>query len=72
MKRLRAACLLGAIAARAASAAEAYNYWIQPCTEDVALRSGCEAADPELARWVLPQNENVLFCKVEMSYSRIA
>ena len=53
MKRLRAACMLWAIAARAVSAAEVYNYWIQPCTEDVAARSGCDAADPELARWAL-------------------
>lgn len=45
--------MLWAIAARAVSAAEVYNYWIQPCTEDVAARSGCDAADPELARWAL-------------------
>ena len=53
MKRLRVACLLAAIGARAALAAEVYNYWIQPCTEDVAARSGCDAEDPELARWAL-------------------
>jgi len=53
MKWLRAACVLWGIAARVASAAEVYNYWIQPCTEDVAARSGCDAGDPELARWAL-------------------
>ena len=45
--------MLGVAAARAASAAEVYNYWIQPCTEDVAADSGCNVADPELARWAL-------------------
>ncbi|HUE01904.1 MAG TPA: matrixin family metalloprotease [Bryobacteraceae bacterium] len=53
MKRLCAACVLGAMAAGAAPAAEVYNYWIQPCTEDVAARSGCDAADAELAHWAL-------------------
>jgi hypothetical protein len=56
MKRLGAACVLWAMlagAASAAPAAEVYSYWIQPCTKDVAARSGCDAADPELARWAL-------------------
>jgi hypothetical protein len=57
MKRLGAACVAWAMAAmaaaRAAPAAEVYSYWIQPCTEDVAARSGCDAADPELAGWAL-------------------
>ena len=52
MKWLRAVCLLWA-AAGVASAAEVYNYWIQPCTEDLAAHSGCNAGDPELARWAL-------------------
>ena len=52
MKRLGAVCLLWA-AAPLASAADVYNYWIQPCTEDLAGRSGCDVGDPELARWAL-------------------
>jgi hypothetical protein len=52
MKRLRVA-LLWAIAAGPAPAAEVYSYWIQPCTGDVAARSGCDQADPELGRWAL-------------------
>jgi hypothetical protein len=50
---LGAAYLLWAMAAALLPAAEVYTYWIQPCTQDVAARSGCEAADPELALWAL-------------------
>ena len=56
MKLLRAVCLLWAFAApaaRAVPAADVYKYWIQACTPEVAARSGCVAADPELARWAL-------------------
>ena len=53
MKRLRAACLWCAIVSAPAPAAEVYSYWIQPCTEHVAARSGCDAGDPELAGWAL-------------------
>jgi hypothetical protein len=55
MKRLGAVCVLWAAASPAASlpAAEVYNYWIEPCSEEVAAHSGCDAADPELARWAL-------------------
>jgi hypothetical protein len=53
MIRLGAACAFWAMAAGAAPAAEVYSYWIQPCTKEVAARSGCDAADPELARWAL-------------------
>lgn len=53
MNALRKACLLWAFVARSASAAEVYSYWIQPCAEEVAARSGCHAADPELARWAV-------------------
>jgi hypothetical protein len=52
MKWLGAACVWWALAG-VAPAAEVYTYWIQPCTEDVAARSGCDAADPELALWAL-------------------
>jgi hypothetical protein len=41
------------VAAGVASAAQVYNYWIQPCTDDLAGRSGCGAADLELGRWAL-------------------
>jgi hypothetical protein len=37
----------------AAPAAEVYNYWVQPCSGDVAARSACDAGDAELARWAL-------------------
>ncbi len=33
--------------------AETYSYWIQPCSEEMAQRSACEAADVELAQWAL-------------------
>ena len=59
MKRRCAVCMLWAMAAGAAPAAEVYNYWIQPCTEDVAARSGCVAADAELAHWALEAWEKV-------------
>jgi hypothetical protein len=39
--------------AMAAPGAEVYSYWIQPCSEDVAARSACDAGDTELARWAL-------------------
>ena len=52
MKWLAALCALWVAAGAALlRAAEVYTYWIQPCTEDVAARSGCDAADPELAVW---------------------
>lgn len=48
----RVVCLLGAAAA-SASAAEIYSFWIQACSGEIATRSGCDAGDPELARWAL-------------------
>jgi len=51
MKRLGAVWVLWMVAARVACSADIFNYWIQPCTEDVAARFGCDAADPELAQW---------------------
>ena len=57
MKWIGAACGLWAMATAmamgAAPQAELYSYWIQPCTKDVAVHSGCDAADPELARWAV-------------------
>jgi len=50
MKRLGAACMLWAATL---PAAEVYNYRIQPCTDDMAVRSGCDVGDPELAQWAL-------------------
>ncbi|HXM40151.1 MAG TPA: hypothetical protein VN924_02815 [Bryobacteraceae bacterium] len=52
MKWVGAACLLW-VAAALLQATEVYSYWIQPCTEVLAAHSGCDAADPELARWAL-------------------
>ena len=56
MSRWALACLcglsIGTCAGRAA-AAEIYSYWVQPCEGEIAERSGCVAADPELARWAL-------------------
>jgi hypothetical protein len=52
MKRWGAVCVLCAVA-RLASAADVYTYSIQACSPDVAERSGCDAADPELARWAM-------------------
>jgi hypothetical protein len=54
MRRLALASVVWAtLWATAARAAEVYNYWIQPCSEDVAARSACEAGDADLARWAL-------------------
>lgn len=53
MKLPGALGVLAAMAASMAPAAEVYRYWMQPCTEDLAARSGCESDDPELARWAL-------------------
>lgn len=39
-------CLSGAL-----SAAEEYTWWVEPCTAETAKATGCEAGDPELARW---------------------
>jgi hypothetical protein len=38
---------------RGAFAADVYTYWVQPCSEDMAARCRCDAADPELARWAM-------------------
>jgi hypothetical protein len=54
MKWLAGLCLLWAMAVQPAPlAAEEYTYWIQSCTDEMAARSGCGAADPELALWAL-------------------
>ena len=44
---------LAVVWAASACAAEVYTYWVQPCSSEVAQRSGCDAGDPELARWAL-------------------
>jgi hypothetical protein len=36
-----------------ACAADAWTYWIEPCTETAAVESHCKARDPELAKWAL-------------------
>jgi hypothetical protein len=53
MKRFGMACVLWAVAVWSAPAAELYTYAIQACSPDVAERSGCDAADPDLAHWAL-------------------
>ena len=45
-------CVLLCLAAQAATA-ETWSYWVQPCTEELARKSGCEAGDTELAHWAL-------------------
>ena len=50
MRWLRLASVLWATAA---PGAETYTYWIQPCAQEVAAHSACDAEDPELARWAL-------------------
>jgi hypothetical protein len=32
---------------------DAWTYWIQPCTTEVAKDSGCQAGDPQLAVWAV-------------------
>ncbi len=39
--------------ASGALGAESYSYWIEPCSEEMARRSACEAADVELAQWAM-------------------
>jgi len=41
------------IAAAALLSAEDFSYWIQPCSTEIALASGCAAGDPDLAQWAL-------------------
>jgi hypothetical protein len=36
-----------------ASAPDAWTWWIQPCTKQMAAEAGCEAGDAELAEWAL-------------------
>jgi hypothetical protein len=31
--------------------AEDFSYWVEPCTPAAARSTGCDASDPELARW---------------------
>jgi len=38
------------IVAGAASAAQKYSYWVEPCSQP---ESGCQANDPDLAAWAL-------------------
>lgn len=45
--------ILWLIGAAASLAAEDFSYWIQPCSSEIARVSGCQAGDPELARWAL-------------------
>ena len=55
MKRPGGACVLWVAASLTVPlrAAQVYRYWIEPCSEETAARSGCEPADAELARWAL-------------------
>lgn len=49
-----ARCLIGAtIFAGLAAAAEPYTYWVEPCPEETAKVTGCQAGDPQLAGWAL-------------------
>jgi hypothetical protein len=48
----RAIFCLAACAA-AATAAEEYTWWIDPCTPEAAKSSACESGDAELGRWAL-------------------
>jgi hypothetical protein len=46
--------LIGAtMLASIAAAAEPYTYWVEPCPAETAKITGCQAGDPELARWAL-------------------
>jgi hypothetical protein len=45
--------LLLCAAAMLLPAAEEYTYWVEPCAPPDARDSGCEAGDPELAKWAL-------------------
>jgi hypothetical protein len=47
---IRSVVLLFLIVAGAASAAQKYSYWVEPCSQP---ESGCQANDPDLAAWAL-------------------
>ena len=36
-----------------ATAADLYTLWVEPCPAETAKITGCQTADPELARWAL-------------------
>jgi hypothetical protein len=36
-----------------ATAADPYTFWVEPCPAETARITGCQSADPELARWAL-------------------
>lgn len=42
-----------AVLAGLASAADPYTFWVEPCPAETARITGCQSADPELARWAL-------------------
>ena len=42
-----------AVLAGMAAAAEPYTFWVEPCPPETAKLTGCQMADPELARWAL-------------------
>lgn len=37
----------------AAATPDAWTWWIQPCTKEIAVEAACEAGDAELAEWAL-------------------
>jgi len=45
--------LILCLTAIALPAAEEYTYWVEPCDAPASRESGCEAGDPELAKWAL-------------------
>jgi hypothetical protein len=47
---IRSVVLLFLIVAGAASAAQKYSYWVEPCSQP---ESGCQTNDPDLAAWAL-------------------
>jgi len=42
-----------AVLAGMAAAADPYTFWVEPCPAETAKLTGCQTADPELARWAL-------------------
>jgi hypothetical protein len=48
-------------------AAEIYQYWVEPCSVDLARASGCEASDTELAEWALAAWQRVSDGRLKMT-----
>lgn len=61
--------LLILLIATAANAQENWTWWVQDCTAEAAKATGCDAKDPELARWALEAWARESAGKIKMTKS---